>query len=311
MTTTAASEYIEPIVVRGEGLQGPVTLWRPAGEGQPLVRDLDLGEWLGFDRPRDVRKIIERHLPSLGEVSRHRGAKPLKVSKGGRPEEVYYLTEAQALKVVAKSETELADRILDHVIQVYLALRHGGEQALPPDWRAQQEQRQREMQHMLELRRLELERERLTFDRQQRQAAALSAALQHPLFGEVGDDIKRAHLVTSVELATGMSLPALRPSASHMVGWMSPTEIARQTGSTPMAIGLAISRLWGTKRVEAPGRSKSIINTARPVDGQPSRPVVSWLYSPPAVEQIIGALSAKPTAPPQPQRRGRKAAVAV
>jgi len=301
-----SNQYIEPIVVRGEGLPGPVTLWRPEGVDQPLVRDLDLGEWLGFDRPRDVRKIIERHLLSLGEVSRHRGAKPLKGSKGGRPEEVYFLTEAQALKVVAKSETELADRILDHVITVYLALRRGGEQALPPSWQAQQEQRQREMAQVLELKKLELERDRLIFDRQQRQASALQAALAHPLFGEVGDDIKRAHLVTSVELATGMSLPALRPSASHMVGWMSPTEIARQTGSTPMAVGLAISRLWGTKRVEAPGRSKSIINTTRPKEGEPAKPVVSWLYSPPAVEQIIAEMSKKPLAGAAP--KGRKAA---
>lgn len=299
MDSSSSNAYVEPIGVRVDDQS--VTLWRPAGVDQPLVRDLDLGEWLEMERPRDVRKLIDRHASSLGEVC----ATVAQTSgKGGRPSKTYYLTEAQALLVVAKSETERATALLQHIIAIYLTWRDLGAMAQPPDWRAQQEQRQREMSHTLELRRLDMEEQRLAFDRKQAQAAALSAALQHPLFGEVGDDIKRAHLVTSVELATGMSLPALRPSATHLLGWMSPTDIARQTGSTPMAVGLAISRLWGTKRVEEAGRSKAILNTARPVDGQPSKPVITWLYSPPAVEQIIAELSRKPAAP----ARGKAAA---
>jgi len=37
----------------------------------------------------------------------------------------YWLTERQALKVIAKSETEVADQILDEVIAVFVAYRRG------------------------------------------------------------------------------------------------------------------------------------------------------------------------------------------
>lgn len=297
-----SNQYIEPIVVRAEGLPGPVTLYRPEGVDQPRVRDLDLAEWLGMERGRNIRQLIERHLPSLTGVSLYRTAKP-KGSKGGRPEQGYYLSEADALYITAKSETERANEALRYVIAVYLALRQGGEQAMAPNWQAQQEQRQREMSHSLELRRLELEEQRLSHDRKQAQALALQAALAHPLLVGVGDDIRRAHLITAIELQCGMSLPALRPSAAHIEGWLSPTEIARQTGSTPMAVGLAISRLWGKQRREVPGRSKSLISSSRPKEGEPSKTVVVWVYSAPATEQIIAEMSAKSAQP-----KGRKAA---
>lgn len=37
----------------------------------------------------------------------------------------YWLTEAQALKVIAKSDTAIADTILDEVIGVFIAVRRG------------------------------------------------------------------------------------------------------------------------------------------------------------------------------------------
>ena len=37
-----------------------------------------------------------------------------------------------------------------------------------------------------------------------------------------------------------------------------------------MAVGLAISRLWGRQRREVEGRSKSVINTTRPKPGEPA-----------------------------------------
>jgi len=107
-------------VVEHEGVSYPLSM---RGE-EPLVRDLDLAMWLGFDRPRDIRKLIERHLPSLGEVSRHRGAKPPSPS-GGRPEEGYLLTEAQALYLIAKSETAKAHQVLVSMIAVFIQVRRG------------------------------------------------------------------------------------------------------------------------------------------------------------------------------------------
>jgi hypothetical protein len=91
------------------------------GDPQPRVRDLELAEHLGFERLHNIRKLIARMAENgrLGIVSTveiiHQGA--------GRPGTEYWLTEAQALKVVAKSETARADAILDEVIRVFIAVR--------------------------------------------------------------------------------------------------------------------------------------------------------------------------------------------
>lgn len=93
-------------------------------DGQPRVRDLELAEHLGYERPRKIRDLL-RDLVAAGklkdsEVCTTAGqTSPL----GGRPSTEYWLTEAQALKVVAKSETAKADAILDEVIRVFIAVR--------------------------------------------------------------------------------------------------------------------------------------------------------------------------------------------
>jgi hypothetical protein len=90
-------------------------------DGQPRVRDLELAEHLGYEKPYDVRKLITRLAESgrLGIV-----ATVAKNQTGrGRPTSEFWLTEAQALKVVAKSGTPKADAILDEVIRVFIAVR--------------------------------------------------------------------------------------------------------------------------------------------------------------------------------------------
>lgn len=96
-----------------------------AGEtDEPRIRDVELGERLGFDRPRDVRKLVARvaKSPTFGAVE---VCATVARTSGGRPGSEFWLTEAQALKVIAKCETEKADTILDEVIAVYLAWRRG------------------------------------------------------------------------------------------------------------------------------------------------------------------------------------------
>jgi hypothetical protein len=44
---------------------------------------------------------------------------------GFRDDSAYHLTEAQALKVAAKSETEPADKLLDEIIRVFLLAKEG------------------------------------------------------------------------------------------------------------------------------------------------------------------------------------------
>jgi hypothetical protein len=99
-------------------------------DGEPRIRDVVLAERLGYQRPRKVRDLVERMLrekklndvvvcPTAGQTS------------GGRPGSEYHLTEAQALKVAAKSETETADQILDLLIEVFLRAKAGHAAATP------------------------------------------------------------------------------------------------------------------------------------------------------------------------------------
>lgn len=105
-------------ITRTEAVDG-WTLGFASKEDEPLVRDLELGERLGFARPRRVRDLIES-LARTGKL------KDLELRPAtGRATGEYWLTEAQTLKVIAKCETEKADAILDEVIAVYLAWRRG------------------------------------------------------------------------------------------------------------------------------------------------------------------------------------------
>jgi len=105
------------------------------------VRDLDAAERLGFDRPRDIRKLIKRIWPNdNGPINRSTVARWI-AGKGAERERVvneYWLTEAQLLKVVARSETPIAEAILDDMIRVYLAVRrfllaHPVARPVPPE----------------------------------------------------------------------------------------------------------------------------------------------------------------------------------
>ena len=111
-----------PIAVNHEGRSW--SLFKTGEEGEPLAKDVDVAKWLGFERPRDFRKLIDRHAEALGEVSRHRGAKP-SAPTGGRPEEGYLLREDQALYLAAKSETPNAQLVLKTLIAVFMAARRG------------------------------------------------------------------------------------------------------------------------------------------------------------------------------------------
>jgi hypothetical protein len=95
---------------------------------EPRIRDEELGRRLGFKSPRDVRKIIERMVDAQ-KLSAVRVCATASQTSGGRPGREFWLTEAQALKVAAKSETEPADAILDEMIHVFMLARRG---QLPP-----------------------------------------------------------------------------------------------------------------------------------------------------------------------------------
>lgn len=126
--------------------------------GEPRVFDLRLAELLGYERPRDIRKIIRRNMAELeaheqalhggaefaGQeedgislhggakiptfiddgISRHGGAK-LPARGRGRPEEGFLLNEAQAILITMFSRTPTAAEVRRQIIAVFIAWRHG------------------------------------------------------------------------------------------------------------------------------------------------------------------------------------------
>jgi hypothetical protein len=97
-----------------------------AGDDEPRVRDIDAAECLGFKRPRKVRDLIERIWPKNKRPDVRPTVGRASMPRGGTREvtvKEYWLTEAELLKVIARSETPVADAILDDMIRVYMAVR--------------------------------------------------------------------------------------------------------------------------------------------------------------------------------------------
>lgn len=100
----------------------------PGAEGtELLVRDTDAAERLGFSRPRDIRKLIERIWPEDQRPACRATVGRQRTGFGEREYTVneYWFSEAQLLKVIARSETPIADAILDEMIRVFMLARRG------------------------------------------------------------------------------------------------------------------------------------------------------------------------------------------
>lgn len=101
-------------------------------EGTPRVLDLDVAKRLGFNRPRDIRKLIERNkseIDSLGTC-----ATVAQVVRGN-PVTEYWLNEEQALLVATLSNAPKAPAVRAMLIKVFVAYRRGHLQpaTLPPE----------------------------------------------------------------------------------------------------------------------------------------------------------------------------------
>jgi hypothetical protein len=100
-------------------------------DGRARVLDIELAQHLEFAEPLAVRRLI-KSLRTAGKLNDVAVVHVPSKTSGGRPATEFWLTEAQALKVVAKSETARADAILDELIRVFLLLRDHAKQAPPP-----------------------------------------------------------------------------------------------------------------------------------------------------------------------------------
>lgn len=102
--------------------------------GEVRVLDTHLAKRLGYERPRAIRQLIARHRVALSEIA------PIVtgVGKTGKGQAVTasYLNEAQALFILAKSETARANIELAYVAEVFTEYRRGNLVAKDADTQA-------------------------------------------------------------------------------------------------------------------------------------------------------------------------------
>lgn len=105
-----------------------------AMEDEPRVRDLRLGERLGYARSYKIRELVkanEAELLRYGPLPRVGGM--VAVGSGAQREvQEYWLNEAQSLLLVMKSNTDIAVDARQEIIAVFLAYRHGKLQPAQP-----------------------------------------------------------------------------------------------------------------------------------------------------------------------------------
>ena len=114
------------IIVRVDGWD----LVKEDGSSEPRIRDLDLAARLQYREPRLIRKLIKRLLASgfLSNMSQRSTVERYEIKPGKWHEttvQEYYLTEAETLFVTSRSETEVAAKIMQEVIDVYISVRRG------------------------------------------------------------------------------------------------------------------------------------------------------------------------------------------
>jgi|SRR5581483_371761 len=110
-----------PMVLRVEGFSFEVD-----ESGEPRIRDVDLAERLGYERPRTIRELVERMVDSgeIVDVSPRRTVRPGKFR--GKTQELvevieYWLDEEQALLVCMRSDAPRAADVRRVIVKVFRA----------------------------------------------------------------------------------------------------------------------------------------------------------------------------------------------
>lgn len=91
-------------------------------ENEPRIRDIDLAERLGFDRSRDIRKIIKRNEAKLLNFG---GCATVAHVVEGNETTEYYLNQKQAIFICMKSETERAIDVQMEIVHAFDAYLKG------------------------------------------------------------------------------------------------------------------------------------------------------------------------------------------
>ncbi len=93
-------------------------------EGEPRIQDLALAVRLSFERPRDIRKLIERNIEKLNEFSRC-ATMARRPENGGTPYNEFYLNQKQSIFICMKSETDNAFEVQAEIVRVFDAHLNG------------------------------------------------------------------------------------------------------------------------------------------------------------------------------------------
>ena len=99
-------------------------------EGEPRIKDTELGQRLGYARPAKIRELIKAHEENLNKINRLPtvGCRP---EGGGREVMEYYLDRKQAIFICMKSETANAIDVQMDIVHVYDKHLSGGAPSAP------------------------------------------------------------------------------------------------------------------------------------------------------------------------------------
>ncbi|QOF96714.1 Rha family transcriptional regulator [Novacetimonas hansenii] len=205
-------------------------------DGELRIKDEDLGVRLGFNRPRDIRKIIVRYLPELGRMGVCATASQTSGSKGGRPTEAYYLNRKQAIFITAKSETAIAADITIEIVERFDAYERGEVGAIKsPDQKPK---------------RIRKPAFDVAFERCLRVASHLSHLDENQRLLMAARGTKELSGVNPLELMGVTSIAA--PTQDN---YLTPTQIGKEIGLSPIATNRLITTIG--YQVKSPGSSVS------------------------------------------------------
>lgn len=129
----AANDIVTVSAIVGEGDDahrlarvGPWTLAVPADDTtaeRPRIRDIDLGERLGYARPKDLRLLAREHEKAGNINPFHVRAAVARTGAVPRTEDEMWFTEEDALWLVSQSKTPKAVALTKEMIRVYTMVR--------------------------------------------------------------------------------------------------------------------------------------------------------------------------------------------
>jgi hypothetical protein len=99
-------------------------------DDEPRIQDEELGTRLGYERLATIRDLVKRLIRTkkLKNVRCVRAVRTQSTGLGrsrNRAIDEFWLTKKQALKVILKAETDLADQVQDEMIDVFDAVMGG------------------------------------------------------------------------------------------------------------------------------------------------------------------------------------------